>query len=173
MKAVVAALKAYPQFNASLDADREEIIFKHYYHVGVAVDTERGLIVPVVRDVDRKSITELAIEVYDLAERTRAGQATLDELRGGTFTITNIGVLGGTGFAPIINYPEVAILGMARARLQPVVRGDLDEYEIVPRLIMPLVLAFDHRVLDGVETSYFVQKIIDALEDPEKLFLTI
>lgn len=177
MKAVVAALKAYPRFNSSLYPESEEIALKHYYHIGVAVDTENGLIVPVVRDADRKSITELAIEVYELAQRTRAGEATLEELQGGTFTITNIGALGGTGFAPIVNYPEVAILGTGRAKLQPVVRekaGEEDDgVEIVPRLMMPIVLAFDHRVNDGADAARFTRVIIEALEDPERLLLSI
>ena len=114
MKAVVAALKVFPRFNSSLDATAEEIILKRYYHLGIAVDTERGLMVPVVRDVDRKSITELSAELKQTAERARAGDTALEEMQGGTFTITNIGALGGTGFAPIINYPEVAILGWER-----------------------------------------------------------
>ena len=173
LKAVVAALKAYPQFNASLDADLEEIVYKRYYHLGVAADTERGLVVPVVRDVDRKSIAELAVELTDLVKRTRDGRATLDELQGSTFTITNIGALGGTGFAPIVNYPEVAILGLGKAQLLPTVVGTLDEYRIVPRLKMPLVLAFDHRVLDGAEAARFVNRVIELLEEPEKLTLNI
>ena len=114
MKAVVAALKVFPRFNSSLDATAEEIILKRYYHLGIAVDTEQGLMVPVVRDVDRKSITELSAELKQTAERARAGDTALEEMQGGTFTITNIGALGGTGFAPIINYPEVAILGWER-----------------------------------------------------------
>jgi pyruvate dehydrogenase E2 component (dihydrolipoamide acetyltransferase) len=172
MKAAVAALKAYPRFNASFDADAEEIILKQYYHVGVAVDTERGLIVPVIRDVDRKSITELAVELTELARRTRDGDATLEDLQGGTFTITNVGVLGGTTFAPIINYPEVAILGMARARWQPVVRGG-EEGEVETRYMLPLIVAFDHRVADGADAARFTKLIIDTLEEPERLILRI
>ena len=173
MKAAVAALKAYPHFNASLDADLEEIVLKRYFHIGVAVDTERGLLVPVVRDVDRKSIAELAVELPRLVERTRSGEAKLEEMQGGTFTITNPGHLGGTGFAPIINYPEVAILGMAQARWQPVVRGEGEEAQIVPRLLLPLVLAFDHRVVDGAEAARFTTTIINLLEDPDKLLLRV
>jgi pyruvate dehydrogenase E2 component (dihydrolipoamide acetyltransferase) len=170
MKAAVAALKAYPRFNASFDPDAEEIILKRYYNIGVAVDTDRGLIVPVIRDIDRKSITELAVELTELAQRTRDGEATLEDLQGGTFTITNIGVLGGTTFAPIINYPEVAILGMARARWQPVVRGG-EEGAIETRYILPLIVAFDHRVADGADAARFAQVMIDTLEDPDKLLL--
>lgn len=173
MKAVVAALKAHPRLNCSLDPRAEEIILKHYYHIGVAVDTERGLVVPVVRDVDRKSLTELAVELKGLAERARTGETPLEEMLGGTFTITNIGALGGTGFSPIVNYPEVAIMGMGRARLQPVVMGDENDYQIVPRLMMPLVLAFDHRVLDGADAARFMGMVIEGLENPDKLWLRI
>lgn len=173
MKAVVAALKAFPRFNCTLDMTSEEMILKSYYHLGVAADTERGLVVPVVRDVDRKSLLDLSVELKAVAERARAGGTTLEEMQGGTFTITNIGALGGTGFAPIINYPEVAILGMGRARLQPVVVGDETNYEIVPRLMMPLVLAFDHRVADGADAARFMRAVIDVLENPDRLWLRI
>jgi pyruvate dehydrogenase E2 component (dihydrolipoamide acetyltransferase) len=173
MKAAVAALKAHPRFNASLDADLEEIILKQYYHIGVAVDTERGLIVPVVRDVDRKSLTQLAIELNDLVARSRAGKIEREELTGGTFTITNIGILGGTGFTPIVNYPEVAILGMARAKLQPVVKGDLEHFEVVPRLMLPLILGFDHRVVDGADAARFLGMVMDALGSPEELLMMV
>jgi pyruvate dehydrogenase E2 component (dihydrolipoamide acetyltransferase) len=173
MKAVVAALKTYPQFNTSLDADGEEIVYKRYHHIGVAADTDRGLVVPVVRDVDRKSVTELALELTELIGRAREGKLTVEELQGGTFTITNIGALGGTGFAPIVNYPEVAILGLGRAQLQPTVRGTLNDHEIVVRLRMPMVLAFDHRVADGAEAARFANMVIGALENPEKLLLAI
>jgi pyruvate dehydrogenase E2 component (dihydrolipoamide acetyltransferase) len=173
MKAVIAALKAHPRFNASLDADSEEIILKKYYHIGVAVDTERGLLVPVIRDVDRKSITELSVELKELVVRTRDGEATLEEMQGGTFTITNPGFFGGTAFAPIINYPEVAILGMAQARWQPVVSGEGEEAKIVPRLLLPLVLSFDHRVVDGADAARFTTLLIDILQDPDKLLVRV
>ncbi|MCE5243992.1 MAG: 2-oxo acid dehydrogenase subunit E2 [Desulfobacteraceae bacterium] len=173
LKAAVAALKAYPSFNSSLDSESGEVILKRYYHIGVAVDTERGLIVPVIRDVDRKSITELAVELRELAGRVRGGKVDQEDLAGGSFTITNIGPLGGTGFAPIVNYPQAAILGMARARLQPVVRGSAGSFEIVPRLMLPLVLGFDHRVVDGADAARFVGTIIEELQSPEKLLLTI
>jgi pyruvate dehydrogenase E2 component (dihydrolipoamide acetyltransferase) len=173
LKAVVAALKAFPRFNASLDTTTEEIVLKHYYHIGVATDTDRGLLVPVVRDVDHKSISELALELPTLVQRTQAGQVTLEEMQGGTFTITNIGILGGTGFQPIVNYPEVAILGIGKARLQPVIRGDESSFQVVPRLMLPLVLAFDHRVLDGAEAARFTNVVIDILQDPNKLVLNV
>ena len=173
LKAAVAALKAHPRFNASLDADSEEILLKKYYHVGIATDTERGLLVPVIRDVDRKSIVELSIELKELVERTRDGEATLEEMQGGTFTITTPGPLGGTAFAPIVNYPEVAILGMAQAQWKPVVRGKGPEAPIVPRLMLPLILAFDHRVVDGADAARFVSMIIDILEDPTRMLMRI
>jgi pyruvate dehydrogenase E2 component (dihydrolipoamide acetyltransferase) len=173
MKAVVAALKSFPRFNCSLDMRSEEIIVKHYYHLGVAVDTERGLVVPVVRDVDRKSIADLSVELKSLAERARAGETALEEMQGGTFTITNIGAIGGTGFSPIINYPEVAILGMGRAQMQPVVLGEDPEYQVVPRLMMPLVLAFDHRVADGADAARFTRMVKESLENPNRLWLRI
>jgi len=173
MKAAVAALKEHPRFNASLDADTEEIVLKKYYHMGIAVDTERGLLVPVVRDVDRKSMAELSVELKALAQRTRAGEVSLEEMQGGTFTITNPGPLGGTAFAPIVNYPEVAILGTAQARWRPVVRGEGDDAEIVPRFMMPLILSFDHRVVDGADAARFVTRIVEILEDPDRLLVSI
>ncbi len=173
MKAVAAALKLFPRVNSSLDTNAQEIVLKRYYHLGVAVDTERGLIVPVIRDVDRKSITDLAVEVKEMAQRARSGDTALEEMQGGSFTITNIGALGGTGFAPIINYPQAAILGTGRSRLQPVVLGDENDYQIVPRLMMPLILAFDHRVLDGADAARFVGAVKESLEDPDRLWLRI
>jgi len=172
LKAAVAALKAFPRFNASLDMDDERIVIKHYYHVGVAVDTEQGLLVPVIRDVDRKSIKELSVELVERAERARAGELDRDEMQGGTFTLTNVGGIGGTLFTPIIRHPEVAILGLARAELQPVARGDPDAPEIEARLRLPLCLAFDHRVTDGAEAARFVNHIIADLGDPERLLLS-
>jgi pyruvate dehydrogenase E2 component (dihydrolipoamide acetyltransferase) len=173
MKAAVAALKKHPGFNSSIDMKSEEIIMKQYYNIGVAVDSGRGLIVPVIRDVDRKNITELAIELTEIVQRVRDGKATVEDMHGGTFTITNIGAIGGTGFSPIINYPEAAIMGMAKARLQPVVKGDAEAYEITPRLIMPMIVAFDHRVVDGADAARFLRMIVDILENPEKMVLAI
>jgi len=172
LKAAATALKAYPNFNASLDTETGEIVLKRYYHIGVAVNTPDGLIVPVVRDVDRKSIVELSIELKQLIEKTRARKTTLEELQGGTFSITNVGNMGGGHFVPIINYPQVAILGMGAATMQPAVTGnEKDGYQIVPRLLMPLVLCIDHRVLDGADAIPFVRMIVEALEDPEDLFM--
>jgi pyruvate dehydrogenase E2 component (dihydrolipoamide acetyltransferase) len=173
LPAVVAALKQFPRFNASLDAEGGQLILKQYYHIGVAVDTERGLMVPVLRDVDRKSITELAVELAALAARVRGGTVDRDVLQGGTFTITNPGSIGGTAFTPIVNYPEVAILGLARARLQPVVQGDEDSVTIVARRQLPVHLAFDHRVNDGADAARFVRTIVDLLHDPESFLLRV
>jgi pyruvate dehydrogenase E2 component (dihydrolipoamide acetyltransferase) len=174
MKAAVSALKAYPNFNASLDTEAGEIVLKRYYHIGVAVDTEEGLIVPVIRDVDRKSITELAIELSNLVKRTRERKATLEEMQGATFTITNVGAAGGGHFAPIINYPQVAILGMGAARMQPmVVERSGNRREIAPRLMLPLVLSIDHRVLDGADGMRFMQVVKKALEDTDQLLMTM
>jgi pyruvate dehydrogenase E2 component (dihydrolipoamide acetyltransferase) len=174
LKAVATALKTYPKFNATLDTEAGEIIIKDYYHIGVAVNTDDGLIVPVIRDVDRKSITELAIELTELVQRARNRKATIEEMQGGTFTITNVGPMGGGFFAPIINYPEVAILGMGSTGLQPVVREKGEKgHEIVPRLMMPIVLCIDHRVLDGADALLFMRVLIDALEDPDELLMTM
>ncbi|RJR46439.1 MAG: 2-oxo acid dehydrogenase subunit E2 [Desulfobacteraceae bacterium] len=174
LKAAAAALRANPRFNASLDTAAGQIILKRYVHIGVAVNTEEGLIVPVLRDVDRKSITELSIELKGLVERTRGRKATLEEMRGGTFTITNVGPMGGGYFAPIINYPEVAILGLGSAKWQPVVRENPGRgHEIVPRLIMPVVLGIDHRILDGADALKFIDMFSRAMGDPEKMLMTV
>jgi pyruvate dehydrogenase E2 component (dihydrolipoamide acetyltransferase) len=169
LKAAAVALAAHPQFNASLDAASGELILKRYHHLGVAVATERGLIVPVIRDVDKKPLLAVARELAALAQRVREGKATLDDLRGGTFTITNIGALGGTGAIPIINYPEVAILAVARAREEAVVRGG----SIVPRLILPLTLTFDHRVADGADGARLAADLVRLLEHPDQLLLEL
>ncbi|MCU0614004.1 MAG: 2-oxo acid dehydrogenase subunit E2 [Desulfobacterales bacterium] len=174
LKAAVTALKAYPYFNSSLDTNSGEIILKNYYHIGVAVNSDEGLMVPVIRDVDRKSISELAIELFDMVARARERKIGIEEMQGGTFTITNAGPMGGGYFSPIINYPEVAILGLGQARMQPVVRRNKDgNQEIVIRLMMPVVLCFDHRIADGVDAIRFTRMVIEALEDPEELFLNM
>jgi pyruvate dehydrogenase E2 component (dihydrolipoamide acetyltransferase) len=167
LKAAVIALRQFPQFNASLNLPGNQLIVKQYYHIGVAVDTERGLLVPVLRDADKKSVQELAQELATLAERARQKKLQADEMRGGTFTITNLGGIGGSGFTPIVNYPEVAILGLSRGRLQPVVlRGP-----IVPRLILPLSLSYDHRVIDGADAARFTRRIAELLESPLLMLL--
>jgi len=167
MKATIAGLKQFPALNASLDDEQQELILKRYYHFGIAVDTPRGLIVPVVHDVDRKTLVQLAVELGALVQRTRAGKATLDELHGSTFTLTNAGALGGSAFIPIINYPEVAILGMGRAQEKPVVRNG----QVVVRTMLPLSLAFDHRVIDGADVVRFLSLLMRLLEDPTQLLL--
>jgi pyruvate dehydrogenase E2 component (dihydrolipoamide acetyltransferase) len=167
LRAAALALRDHPPFNASLDPEAGELIVKRYCHLGVAMATERGLIVPVIRDVDRKPVLELARELAALAGRVREGKAALDDLRGGTFTITNIGALGGTGAIPIINYPEVAILGVARGREEAVVRDG----RIVARLMLPLSLTFDHRVADGADGARFAADIVRRLEFPDQLLL--
>jgi pyruvate dehydrogenase E2 component (dihydrolipoamide acetyltransferase) len=167
MKAVTAGLREAPAFNASLDPFREEIIYKKYYNMGFAADTGRGLIVPVVRETDRKSIVQIADDVYDLATRARAGELPAEEMRGGTFTITNIGPLGGTALMPTINYPEVAILAMGKVQEKPVVRDG----EIVIRKMLPLTLAFDHRIADGADAARFVAELVRQLSDPNLLLL--
>ncbi len=165
VKAVTVALKRYPVFNATLDPFREEIIYKKYYHIGIAVDTDRGLIVPNVKDADRRGVADIARQVEDLARRARDGGIRVEDLQGGTFTITNIGVLGGTSFVPAIHYPESAILGMGRAAPRPVVRDG----EVVVRTLLPLTLSFDHRIADGAQAARFVGLVRDLLEHPLRL----
>ena len=164
LKAVAAALKQFPNFNASLDTAGNQLVLKRYYHVGVAVDTERGLLVPVLRDVDRKSIEALAAELNETAEKARQGKA---DMTGGTFTITNLGGIGGTGFTPIVNWPEVAILGMSRSRWQPVVRDG----QVTTRLMLPLSLSYDHRVIDGAAAARFVVYLASLLGDLRRVLL--
>jgi pyruvate dehydrogenase E2 component (dihydrolipoyllysine-residue acetyltransferase) len=164
LKAVAAALRQFPTFNASLDLANNHLVLKQFYHIGVAVDTERGLLVPVIRDVDKKSIEALAAELTETADRARQGQA---EMQGGTFTITNLGGIGGTAFTPIVNWPEVAILGLSRSRWQPVVRDG----QVVPRLLMPLSLSYDHRVIDGAAAARFTRFLAEVLENPWMMLL--
>ena len=167
LKVVAAALKRFPQFNASVDMATHEVIYKQYYHVGVAVDTDRGLLVPVIRDVDSKSIIALAVELTQLAERARTRKTSLEEMQGGTFTVTNLGGIGGTGFSPILNAPQVAILGMARSRMEPVYTGG----QFVPRLMLPLSLSYDHRLIDGADGARFLRWVAEALAQPFLLSL--
>jgi len=162
VKIVASALKAFPSFAASLDMEKAQIIEKKYCHIGVAVDTDRGLIVPVIRDADKKNILELSVDLARLAERARAKKITLEELEGAVFTITNLGGIGGTQFAPIIHAPEVAILGLARARQEAVWAKEGFE----PRLMLPLALSYDHRLIDGADAARFLRWIVNALEQP-------
>jgi len=167
LKALAAALKRFPRMNASIDLERQEILLKHYYNLGVAVDTPNGLLVPVVRDVDRKSITDLAIELPEIAVRARERKLKMDEMQGATFTVTNLGGLGVTAFTPIINAPEVAILGVSKASIEPV----FEQGQFVPRLLMPVSLSYDHRVIDGADAARFMAWLKEALEQPWSLFL--
>lgn len=167
LKVVATALKRFPQFNASVDMATHEVIYKQYVHVGVAVDTDRGLLVPVIRDVDSKNIITLAVELSELAERARSRKTSLEEMQGGTFTITNLGGIGGTGFSPILNAPEVAILGMARSRMEPV----YTDGQFVPRLMLPLSLSYDHRLVDGADGARFLRWVVEALSQPFLLSL--
>jgi pyruvate dehydrogenase E2 component (dihydrolipoamide acetyltransferase) len=159
MKACASALRQFPQFNSSLDMAAGQLILKQFIHIGVAVDTKGGLLVPVIKDVDKKGVNDLAVELNETAEKARSGKA---EMKGGTFTITNLGGIGGTGFTPIVNWPEVAILGLSRSRMEPVWRDG----EWVPRLIMPLSLSYDHRVIDGADAARFTRRIAEMLENP-------
>ncbi|MCG6971484.1 MAG: dihydrolipoyllysine-residue acetyltransferase [Gammaproteobacteria bacterium] len=167
MKAVVSALKEYPRFNASLDASGENLIFKKYFHIGIAVDTPDGLVVPVVRDVDRKTLVELASELGEISVKARDKKLKPSDMQGGCFTISSLGGIGGTKFTPIVNAPEVAILGVSRAKMQPVWNGESFE----PRLILPLSLSYDHRVVDGADGARFTTFLSRVLSDTRRLLL--
>jgi pyruvate dehydrogenase E2 component (dihydrolipoamide acetyltransferase) len=169
VKAVVATLKKHPLFNSSLDEAAQEIVFKEYYHIGLAVDTEQGLIVPVLRDVDKKNLLQISKEVNDLAEKARARKVSLEELKGGTFTISNQGGIGGAHFTPIVNKPEVAILGLGRGAMKAVVRGQ----KIEPRLMLPLTISYDHRVIDGGAAARFTVDLVQALENFSEQDITL
>jgi pyruvate dehydrogenase E2 component (dihydrolipoyllysine-residue acetyltransferase) len=162
LKVCASALKVFPQFNASIDMGKEEIVYKQYINIGVAVDTDRGLLVPVIRDVDKKNIVELAAELTQASKKARDKKLTPDEMEGGTFTITNLGGIGGTGFSPIVNHPEVAILGLSRSSMEPVWVNNKFE----PRLVLPLSLSYDHRLIDGADAARFLRWIAEAFEQP-------
>jgi len=162
LKVCASALKIFPQFNASIDMESEEIVYKQYINIGVAVDTDRGLLVPVIRDVDKKNIVELAAELTQLSVKARDKKLAPADMEGGTFTITNLGGIGGTGFSPIVNYPEVAILGLSRSSMEPVWMNDKFE----PRLVIPLSLSYDHRLIDGADAARFLRWIAEAFEQP-------
>jgi len=162
LKVCAAALKVFPQFNATIDMEKEEIIYKQYISIGVAADTDRGLLVPVIRDVDKKNIVELAVELSQISQKAREKKITLADMEGGTFTITNLGGIGGTAFTPIVNHPEVAILGLSRSRMEPEWIGGKFE----PRLILPLSLSYDHRLIDGADAARFLRWVAEAFEQP-------
>lgn len=162
VKAAVTALKAFPKFNSSLDPETMEIVYKDYFHIGIAVDTENGLVVPVLRDADKKSLLEIASEVTELAFAARDRKLSMENMKGGTFTITNLGGIGGTSFTPIVSYPEVAILGMSRGQKElKLIEGELEE-----RLMLPLSLSYDHRVINGADAARFIVKLSALLSDP-------
>jgi pyruvate dehydrogenase E2 component (dihydrolipoamide acetyltransferase) len=167
LKVCAGALRAFPDFNASIDVARGEVVRKKYVNIGVAVDTDRGLLVPVIRGVDRKNIVQLSVELADVAEKARTRKVTPDLLEGGNFTISNLGGIGGTAFTPIVYHPEVAILGVSRASLRPVWTGD----GFKPRLMLPLSLSYDHRIIDGAAAARFARWVSEALEDPILLAL--
>lgn len=163
VKVVAAALKVFPKFNCSIDPEKAEIIYKNFYNIGIAVDTEKGLMVPVIRGVDGKSIIDIAEDLGAIAAKARAGQIGLDDMQGGTFTVTNLGGIGGSFFTPIVNSPEVAILGVGRAIMDPCIgKNEL----CAPRLRMPLSLSYDHRIIDGADGARFLRWIVDAIEEP-------
>ena len=164
IKIIAAALKVFPKFNASIDPAKNEIILKKYFNVGVAVDTERGLLVPVLRDVDRKNIIQIAVELSQQADKARSGKVALEDLQGGSFTITNLGGIGGTHFTPIVNFPEVAILGVGRARTEPSYQGK--DGCCQPRLMLPLSLSYDHRLIDGADGARFLRWVVEVIEEP-------
>ncbi len=167
IKVLTSALKVFPQFNSSVDMEKREVIYKKYFNIGIAVDTEHGLIVPVIKNTEQKNLIELSKEMGELAEKARRRKISLEELQGGSITITNLGGIGGTYFTPIVNSPEVAILGVSRGSYEPVYKDG----EFVPRLMLPLSLSYDHRIIDGADAARFLRWVCEALEQPMKLLL--
>ncbi len=162
-KVVASALKVFPNFNCSIDPEKAEIIYKNFYNIGIAVDTEKGLMVPVIPDADKKNMVDIAVDLGEIAKKARAGAITLADMQGGTFTITNLGGIGGSFFTPIVNSPEVAILGVGRAIMDPCIgKNEL----CAPRLRMPLSLSYDHRIIDGADGARFLRWIVEAIEEP-------
>jgi len=169
VKVVAAALKIFPQFNSSIDTAAGEIVLKKYINIGVAVDTDYGLLVPVIHNADQKNIVELSVELAALSEKARVKKLSLEEMQGGCFSVSNLGGLGGTSFTPIVNLPEVAVLGISRARMEPVYQRDTNTF--APRLMLPLSLSYDHRVIDGADGVRFLRWVVEALEEPFVLAL--
>jgi len=167
LKVIASALKVFPQFNSSIDMEKKEIIYKKYFHIGIAVDTEHGLIVPVIRNVDKKNIAELSVEMNTIAGKARTRKISLDELQGGSFTITNLGGIGGTSFTPIVNSPEVAVLGVSRGSYESIYKDG----NFVPGLMLPLSLSYDHRIIDGADAARFLRWVCEALEQPVKILI--
>ena len=169
LKALALTLKAFPKFNASMDVEAQEIVYKDYIHIGVAVDTPHGLLVPVIRDVDRKGVLRLAEELQEISQRARERKLSPEEMQGATFSLSNLGGIGGTGFTPIVNWPEVAILGVSRSQMKPL--WDPGKEAFVPRLVMPFSLTYDHRLIDGADAARFCRHLAGILEDPLGLAL--
>jgi pyruvate dehydrogenase E2 component (dihydrolipoamide acetyltransferase) len=167
MKAVVTTLKAFPAFNASLDANGEQLILKKYFHIGVAVDTPEGLVVPVIRDVDKKNLLTLAKELAEVSAKAREKKLAPNDMQGSSFTISSLGGIGGTAFTPIVNLPDVAILGVSKSTIKPVYQ----QGQFVPRLMLPLSLSYDHRVIDGAEGARFIVHLAACLSDIRKWLL--
>jgi pyruvate dehydrogenase E2 component (dihydrolipoamide acetyltransferase) len=167
IKVLAAALAKYPQFASSVDVANEAIVYKKYCHIGVAVDTPNGLLVPVIRDANRKTVTQIAVELATLSQKARDRKLTLEEMAGSVFSVTNLGGIGGTSFTPIINQPEVAILGLSRTAIEPVYRDN----QFVPRHMLPLSLSYDHRAIDGADAARFLRFIADGLEQPLTMVL--
>jgi len=167
LKVIASAMKVFPQFNSSVDVEKNEIIYKKYFNIGIAVDTDRGLLVPVIRDVDKKNITDISVELNEISKKARDKKLTLEEMQGGCFTISNLGGIGGTYFTPIVNSPEVAILGVSKSAFEPV----YSDGEFKPRMMMPLSLSYDHRIIDGADAIRFLRWVVNALENPFLLSL--
>ncbi len=167
MKASVIALKTYPDFNSSLTPEKDALIYKRYYNIGIAVDTPEGLVVPVIKDVDRKGIVEISRELGELSGKARDGKLAAADMQGACFTISSLGGIGGTSFTPIVNAPEVAILGVVRSKMAPVWNGT----EFIPRLMLPLCLSYDHRVIDGAAAARFTRLLATTVEDVRRLVL--
>jgi len=167
LKVVSSAMKVFPQFNSSIDMEKNEIIYKKYFNVGVAVDTEKGLLVPVIKDVDKKNIAQLSVELAEISQKARDKKLSLEDMQGGCFTISNLGGIGGTYFTPIVNSPEVAILGVSKSSIEPI----YIDGEFRPRLMMPLSLSYDHRIIDGADGIRFLRWVVNALENPFLLSL--
>ncbi len=167
VKVLTSAIKEFPQFNSSVDMKKSEVIYKKYYNIGIAVDTENGLLVPVIKNADRKNLRDISIEMNQLAEKARNRKISIEEMQGGCITITNLGGIGGTSFTPIVNSPEVAILGVSRGEMVPVYK----ENRLIPRLMLPLSLSYDHRIIDGADAARFLRWVCEALEQPLKLLM--
>lgn len=167
VKIIAEALQKFPQFNCSIDMEKKEIIYKKYYNVGIAVDTDRGLLVPVIKEADKKTITQISVELGEIAAKARDKKLSLEEMQGGNFSISNLGGIGGTYFTPIVNSPEVAILGVSRGNYEPV----YEDGEFVPRLMLPLSLSYDHRIIDGADAIRFLRWVVESLENPFRMLL--